>query len=105
MEINLPQSKMDFSFTVKYKIYGIIQEMMVVLSFPIILLKIHAISSKGFLNALTCNLVMSSGMIVGSSKNYGKRFNSLSCFFKNSLQSSPLKVSVGSGSLNIFRNT
>jgi hypothetical protein len=29
----------------------------------------------------------------------------LSCFFKKFLQSSPLKVSVGSGSLNILQNT
>jgi len=105
MEINLPQWKMDFTLTVKYKIYKIIREMLDSLSCLIILVKIHAISRKLFLNELTYNLVMSRGAVVGFSKNFGKRSNSLSCFFKNCLQLYPLKVGVASRSLNIFQNT
>jgi hypothetical protein len=63
-------------------------------SFHVILVKIQAISHKGFLNEITYNLVMSSRMVVGFSRNLGKRSNPFSCFFKNSLQSSPLKVRV-----------
>jgi hypothetical protein len=78
---------------------------MVVVSCPVILMKSQEVSSKGFLNELVCNLVMSSGMVVGFSRNSGKRSNPLSCLFNSSLQSSSLKVSVGSGSINILRNT
>ena len=65
----------------------------------------QAIFRKGFLNELNCNLVMSSGTIVRFSKNSRKRSRPFSWFFRKSLQSSPLKVSVGSGSFNILHNT
>jgi hypothetical protein len=42
-------------------------------------------------------MVISSGMAMGFSKNSGNISRLLSCFFKKSLQSSPLKVSVSSG--------
>jgi hypothetical protein len=74
-------------------------------SYYVILIKIHAISWKGFLNEPTYNILMSSRKAVGFSRNSGKRSSLFSCLFKNSLQSSPLKVSVGSGSLNILRKT
>jgi hypothetical protein len=69
----------------------------------VILLTIHEISQKGFLNAPTYNLVISSGTVIGFSRNSGKRSSPLSCIVKNSLQYSPLKVSIGSGSLNILQ--
>jgi hypothetical protein len=58
-------------------------EMLVVDSCPVILVNIQEISQNGFIKELTCNFVISSRTIVGYSKNLGKRFNSLSFFFRN----------------------
>ena len=81
------------------------REMLVVVSCPVTLMNNQAISRKEFLNEPTCNLVMSLGTTAGFSRNLGKRSNPLSFFFKNYLQYSPLKVSIGLRSLNILQNT
>jgi hypothetical protein len=78
---------------------------MEVFSWPVTLVNNQEISRNGFLKQLTCNLVISSGMSTGFFKNSSKISRSLSYFFNNSLQSSPLKVSVGSQSLLSLRNT
>jgi hypothetical protein len=77
----------------------------VVFSWPVTLVNNQEISRNGFLNKLTCSLEISSGMAAGFSKNSDKRSRSLLCFFKKSLQYSPLKVTIGSGSLSILQNT
>jgi hypothetical protein len=74
-------------------------------SCPVILVNNQAISRNGFLNELTCKLVISSGTIIGSSNKWGKRSNPLLCFARNYLQSSPLNVNVGSDNLNIWQKT
>jgi hypothetical protein len=74
-------------------------------SCPVILVNSQAISRNGFLNELTYRLVISLVTVIGSSRNSGKRSNPLSCFFRNYLESSPLKVNVGSDNLNSLRKT
>jgi hypothetical protein len=61
--------------------------MLAVFYWPVTLVNNQEISRNGFLKNLTCSLVISSGMAAGFSKNSGKRSKSLSCSFKNSLQS------------------
>jgi hypothetical protein len=77
--------------------------MLVVDSCLIILVNNQEISRNGFLKELTCNLVISSGTVVGSSRNSTKMSNPLSCFSRNYLQSCPLNVNVGSDNFNISR--
>ena len=105
MEISFWQWKMACSLTVRYKIYRIIREMLASLSCLVVLVKIHTIFRIMFLHALTYNMAMSWGAGVGSCNNFDKRSNSLPFLFKNCLQFSPLKVGIGLGSVNIFRNT
>jgi hypothetical protein len=105
MEINFPQSKMVCSLTVKYKMERIIQEMLAIVYWPVTMVNNQEISRNGFLNKLICNLVIYLGMATRFSKNSGRRSRLLSCFFKKSMQSSPLEVNIGSGSLIILRNT
>jgi hypothetical protein len=49
-----------------------------VVSYLVILVNIHAISRKGFLNAPNYNLVMSLETFIGFSMNPGKRLSPLS---------------------------
>jgi len=79
--------------------------MLTVFSWPITLVNNQTIYWNGFLNKMTCNILISSGMTTWFSKNLGKISRSLSFFFKKYLEYLPLKVSVGSGSLNILQNT
>jgi len=51
------------------------QEMLVAVSYHVTLVKSQEISWKGFLNEPKYNLVMSSGIAVGFSRNSGKRSN------------------------------
>jgi hypothetical protein len=62
---------------VKYIILRAIQEIVVVDSYPVILVNRRAISQYGFLNELTWKIVISSGTTIGSSKNWGKRSSPL----------------------------
>jgi len=65
----------------------------------------HTISRKGFLKELTWISVTTNGIDVGFSKYSGRTSKPLLSLFIKSLQSSPLKVSVGCGSFNILRKT
>jgi len=77
--------------------------MFVVDACPIILVNNQTISRNGFLKELTCNFVISSGTVVGSSRKSTKISNPLSCFSRNRLQSCPMKVNVGFDNFNILR--
>jgi hypothetical protein len=79
------------------------QEMIELFSWPVILVNNKAISRNRFLNKLTCSLVISLGMAARFSKNSSKRSRSLSCFFKKSLQYSPLKVALDLGVSSSYR--
>ena len=74
-------------------------------AYPVILVNNQAISQNGFIKELTCNFVISSGTIVGSSRNSANISNPLSCFSRNCLQYCPLNINVGSDNFNIWQNT
>jgi hypothetical protein len=74
-------------------------------AYHVILVNIQEISQNRFIKEFTCNFVISSGTVVGSSRNSDKISNPLSCFSRNCLQSCPMKVNVGSDNFNISRKT
>jgi hypothetical protein len=96
---------MACSLTVKYKIQRAMWETIVVDPCPVIIVNNEAISRNGFLNELTCMLVISLGTRFGFSRKKGKRSNPLLCFSRNCLQSSPLNVNVGFDNFSIWRKT